>query len=280
MSRFDIRTRSGLISPIIQGQMGAYFDADALAFFARVTAAGGSLSLTEQNAVNQLVLDLKLNSIWTSLLAIYPMVGASAAACSQNLKSSSFTGTFSGGWTYASTGVTPNGTNAYFDTSLIPNTSLTFNSASFSIYSRNNFTPSSTQAWGCTSSSTQLPLLVGTMLSTKGLEGLIYSFNAPDTMVSATGQNLAAMFLTTRTSSSNAKLFRNNTQLASTTTNNQITQPTNSFLFGAYRQLSGIFNYNTFEYAFSSLGNGLSDTQAANFYTNVQTFQTSLSRNV
>jgi hypothetical protein len=70
------------------------YDSDAQAFFDRVTTASGSLSTTEQAAVNQLVLDLKANSIWTPMKAIYPMVGASAAACAQNLKSSSFTGTF------------------------------------------------------------------------------------------------------------------------------------------------------------------------------------------
>jgi hypothetical protein len=59
--------------------------------------------------------------------AIYPMVGASAAACAQNLKSSSFTGTFSSGWTFASTGVTPNGTSAYMDTTFLPSTSFTNN---------------------------------------------------------------------------------------------------------------------------------------------------------
>ena len=59
MGRFDIRTRSGLISPIIQGAMGAYTDVDALAFFARVTAAGGTLTLTEQNAIEALVFLLK-----------------------------------------------------------------------------------------------------------------------------------------------------------------------------------------------------------------------------
>jgi hypothetical protein len=68
------------------------YDSDAQAFFDRVTTASGSLSTTEQAAVNQLVLDLKANSIWTPMKAIYPMVGASAAACAQNLKSSSFTG--------------------------------------------------------------------------------------------------------------------------------------------------------------------------------------------
>ena len=35
------------------------FDPDALAFFARVTAAGGTLSATEKTAVNTLVVQMK-----------------------------------------------------------------------------------------------------------------------------------------------------------------------------------------------------------------------------
>ena len=107
---------------------GGGFDPDAQAFFDRVTTAGGTLTTTEKNATNQLVLDMKSAGIWSSMKAIYPMVGASAAACAQNLKSSSFTGTFSSGWTFASTGVTGNGTSAYMDTSLIPSTSLSASS--------------------------------------------------------------------------------------------------------------------------------------------------------
>ena len=105
----------------------AGFDSDAQAFFDRVTTAGGSLSNTEKTAVNQLVLDMKSYSIWTKMKAIYPMVGASAAACAQNLKSSSFTGTFTSGWTFASTGVTSNGTSAYMNTNFIPSSHYTSN---------------------------------------------------------------------------------------------------------------------------------------------------------
>jgi hypothetical protein len=91
-------------------------DADWLAYYNRVIAAGGSLTTTEQSATLQLVLDLKANSLWTPMKAIYPMVGASAAACKQNLKSASFEGSFTSGWTFASSGVTSNGSSAYFDT--------------------------------------------------------------------------------------------------------------------------------------------------------------------
>ena len=80
------------------------FDADAQAFFDRITTSGGTLTTTEQNATNQLVLDMKSAGIWSAMKAIYPMVGASAAACAQNLKSASFTGTFSSGWTFCEYG--------------------------------------------------------------------------------------------------------------------------------------------------------------------------------
>jgi hypothetical protein len=56
------------------------YDVDAAAFFARVTAAGGTLTLTEKTAVNTLVVQMKADGTWTSMKAIYPMVGASAAS--------------------------------------------------------------------------------------------------------------------------------------------------------------------------------------------------------
>jgi hypothetical protein len=266
-------------SGIIASQI-ASFDADAVAFFNRVTTAGGALSTTEKSAVNTLVVQMKADGTWTPMKALYPMVGASAAACAQNLKSSSFTGTFTSGWTFASTGVTPNGTSAYFDTTLVPNTNLTFNNCSFSLYSRNNFTPISNQSYGVYSSGSALPIIGGTFFTTKAVSGLSYSYLAPDVLQSAIGQNLAAMFLTTRTSASSAKLFRNTTQLAAVTTQGQTTQPTTSFPFGAFRNSTGFQDYNTFEYAFAHIGDGLTDTQASNFYTAVQAFQTTLSRQV
>ena len=115
---------------------GAAVDPDAAAFFARVTAAGGTLSATEESAVNTLVIQMKADGIWTPMKAIYPMVGASAAACAQNLKSSSFTGTFSSGWTFASTGVKGNGSSAYMDSTLNPSVSLSQNSTHISYYTR------------------------------------------------------------------------------------------------------------------------------------------------
>ena len=187
---------------------------------------------------------------------------------------------FNGGWNMSSQGATPNGTNGYADTKLVPNTQLTLNSVSFSAYSRNNFTPTGDQSLGCSSSPINLPLLAQSFTSSKVVNSYLYSFNAPDVMVSSSGQNLAAMFITTRTAANNAKSFRNTTQLASVTTQGQTTQPTNNFFFGAFQGFNFITNYSSFQYAFAHIGDGLTDTEAAILYSLVQQYQTFLNRAV
>ena len=59
MGRFDFKTRTGQISAIIQTQPGSSVDTDAQAYFDRVTAAGGTLSQTEKDAVSSLAISLK-----------------------------------------------------------------------------------------------------------------------------------------------------------------------------------------------------------------------------
>ena len=254
---------------IIASQI-ASFDADAAAFFARVTAAGGTLSSTEKQAVNQLVLDLKANSLWTSMKAIYPMVGASAAACAQNLKSSSFTGTFTSGWTFASTGVKPNGTSAYMNTGLIPSVDFTtITSSHLTTYSR-------TQLRGGVDIGTGGP---GEFALSADLNiSSIYAYASIGTNSANSANNTSkGFFLANRQTSTNLKAIQNNTTLASSTTLPTDTRPTVSV---SLAQLNGSGLRSAREIAFSSIGDGLTDTQASNFYTAVQVFQTTLSRNV
>ena len=116
-SRFGLRTRTGQISSIIQGQYAPSNDPDAQAFI----NAAGITGTTQQSAINTLVVSLKANNIWTKFDAIYPMVGGTATTHKFNLKNPADTNaayrlSFVGGWTHSSTGALPNGTNAYADT--------------------------------------------------------------------------------------------------------------------------------------------------------------------
>jgi hypothetical protein len=251
---------------------GGGFDPDAQAFFDRVTTAGGTLSETEKTATNTLVIALKANSLWTPMQAIYPMVGASAAACAQNLKSSSFTGSFSSGWTFASTGVTPNGTSAFMDTGLNPNTSLSLDSTHLSYYSRTNISADQVDM-GCVSGINGCYLIFN-------FSGIGYSsINDSESQRTSPANPSTGFLIGSRNSSSQEKYFTNN--VAQTRTSNSTTKPNRNIVLSGYRTgISTILYYNTKQCAFSSIGDGLDDTQASNFYTAVQTFQTTLSRNV
>ena len=251
---------------------GGGFDPDAQAFFNRVTAAGGTLSATEQTATNQLVLDMKSAGIWTPMKAIYPMVGASAAACAQNLKSSSFTGTFSSGWTFASNGVTPNGTSAYMDTNFSPFTQLVANSAHSSFYLR---TPLSSNATGygvVRNDYTERMDIIN-------FSGTLYSaIGIGTTQCATTTTPYQSLILGSRINSTSNKLYTIGVLRDTKTALNTSNLPSNNYWLGAVNISGGFFTSQ--QCAFASLGDGLTDTQASNFYTSVQTFQTTLSRNV
>jgi hypothetical protein len=113
-------------------------DADAAAFLTAAGITDGTIT----SGINQLFLSLKSNSLYTKMKAFYPLVGGSASSCKFNMITptdldASFRLSFAGGWSYASTGITPNGTTGYADTFLNPSTVLTQNSIAYGAYCSN-----------------------------------------------------------------------------------------------------------------------------------------------
>ena len=261
-------------TPINLGMIGSQsigFDNDAEAFFLRVTTAGGTLTLSEQMAVNTLVLDMKATGTWTGMKAIYPMVGGSAAACSQNLKSSSFTGTFTSGWTFASTGVTPNGNSAYMNTNFIPSTHLSVDSTHASLYLNTNNLQATTD-----------PVDLGSFnsVSQSTISLSFLSRNLGNSINGGTQTTAAGFGITSKTSATVTTLYKNGVNVASG--NSGGTLPTFD-CYLANLSIGGspyVAGYTNNRIAFHSLGDALDSTQAANLYNSVQTFQTTLSRQV
>ena len=248
---------------------GGGFDPDAQAFFDRVTTAGGTLTTTEQNATNQLVLDMKSAGIWSAMKAVYPMVGASAAACAQNLKSSSFTGSFSSGWTFASTGVTPNGTSAYFDTNLNLNTMNSINDISYGYYSRTNNQSTGSFGWGVPSALS--PLNEFWIRYTDGNKyGYIFdSANDGGATSDCSGFNAMSRIAST------TKYIQLNSSIVTYSSASSGSLSSRNFIFA-----QGSQGYENRENAFGFIANGLTSTNLSNFYTALQAFQTTLLRQV
>ena len=255
------------------------FDTDAQAF---ITAAAIT-DATQQSAINTLVVDLKGYSIWTKMKALYPFVGGTSTSNSYNLKNTSqYQITWSGGVTHASTGVTFNGTNGYANTNFAPNSVLTANSNHISLYSRTTAARANGVAldfgqgtdlnisngiWGCSRRSSNNALYGATNASAQGL-------------LTAANTNGSGMFVNSITSATSRKIYRNTSILGTLTTNISQTLSAPNMFIGAYNNNGSPNLYSDYEAAFFSIGDGLDDTEAANFYTAVQAFQTALSRNV
>jgi hypothetical protein len=227
-----------------------------------------------------LVVDLKGYSIWTKFKAIYPVVGGSASSHAVNLKTpGTYNLTFATGWTHGSTGMTPNGSSAFANTNLIESSVLTFNNIHLSVYSRTNSDGNfcdlgSIKGFGFNN------VLSG--VYPKSSNVFLTRINDENPGISNTISSLGH-FISNRISSTELR-SRQNGVLKQITVNSVInSQITNSYYIGALNGTGyglGPIAYSNRECAFASIGDGLTDTDATNLYTVVQTYQTALSRNV
>jgi hypothetical protein len=257
-------------------------DPDAQAF---ITAAGLT-NPTQQNAINTLVLSLKANNIWQKFKAIYPFVGGTATTHKFNLinpadTNAAFRLVFSGGWTHSSNGALPNGTNGYANTFLSPSTSLTNNNTHMSYYSRTNTQGANKGLIGASVGGSFIPLY--TIYGRSGSNVFFmdsYNYNTNRNQgAETTGQSF---LLSTRISNTSFKSFRNNSLVATGVNANadNVTGINFPISIGGLNLGGSVSQFSDFQCAFASIGDGLTDTEAANFYTAVQAFNTTLGRQV
>ena len=241
--------------------------------------AASITNLTQANAINTLVTELKSAGIWTKMKAIYPFVGGSAQSHKFDLKDprdldAAFRLTFSGGWTHSSTGILPNGTNAYADTKLIPSQRYSTNSSvSFGVYSRNDKLENSSELSAYSGASQNMGM------EPRWSDGKFYGYAWQDgfstTSVTPNSGSLGLLSVT-RQSSNILKTFRNNILIGNQTSTVSGTFPTNSVRLS----MGGVAGYSSREKAFAYIGDGISDNEISLLSTAVQRFQTSLSRHV
>lgn len=263
-----------IINPYIFGGL----DPDAQAF---LTAAGITDS-TITTAINTLCLDLKSNNLWTKMKAVYPFVGGTATTHKWNLKdpqdtNAAFRLTFNGGITHSSNGVFFDGINGYANTYLSPSGALTANSNHLSNYSR-------TSAQRVAGSN---DMGVGDNIG--GTNALVICIRRPGdvcyyldnaVLISNSNTNGQGLYIGTTRANNDRKYFKNTLSLGtSTTLQNQVLSTFNYFI-GCYNAGGTPSTYADFETAFASIGDGLNDTEVTNFYNLIQTFQTTLSRQV
>jgi len=247
---------------------------DAQAFI----LAAGITDPTQQSAITTLVSQLKTYGIWGKMKAIYPFVGGSASSHKFNLKDprdldAAFRLTFFGGWTHSSTGAKPNGTTGYANTLFQPSISSTLNSHGIGYYATENTTNLGDPIqMGANNSGTQSLILASKNTTMFGA--------ADGTNISGAISGGAGLFSVHRTSSTVTTIYKNAALINSGNSGGSL--PIAMIYIGniSVNYIPYSSGYVNSEFRLSYISDGLTDAEAANFYTAVQAYQTTLGRAV
>jgi hypothetical protein len=254
---------------------GIGLDPDAVAFL----TAAGITDATITLAIETLVLDLKGYGIWTKMKALYPFVGGTAVTHKFNLKdpqdtNAAFRLAFSGGWTHSATGAKPNGVNSFANSFLNQLLNGQQDSAHISYYSRTTSNGAEIEIGSTTNNFANGSLIE---IRTSGIT--YYKVNTTSNYMTYTDPDAKGFYMANRTLSNLTNAWKNGIKesQASTASN---TPANNNVYLGAVNNVSTPQFFTTKECALASIGDGLTDTEAANYYTAVQAFQTTLARQV
>ena len=251
-------------------------DADAAEFI----STAGIVDGTQQDALNELVTDLKSAGIWTKMVAVYPFVGGTATTHKYNLKNpvdsdAAFRLTFGAGVSHSSAGMTPNGANnASGFTHIRVDTQLSQNDVYCGIYIGTNVAEDRPD-FGAISGGNGIQ--AATRLAANGFSTKLF-----DTTNDVTTSTDSRGFSQISRLSSTGYYQQKDSDYQTFITRTSATPPTNEYMAigGIGTAETTSTSVSTKTVSFAVFGQGLSTTEMDDFYTAVQTFQTTLGRNV
>jgi len=252
----------------------ATVDTDAQTFL----TAASITATTQVNAVNELVKDLKSAGLWTKMKAVYPFVGGTATSHKWNLKDPRDTNdayrlVFYGGWTHSSTGVLPNGTDAYSNTFLNPSLVMTSTDSHASVYSRTSTFDGSAERHFFGANSLRMYHFRYTAYARLG-----GATDIPNSVQTNTAGNSSGFFMSNR-SSSTIYLYKNGTAIEGSGSASGGFDNVNIYL-GAWNYNNSVNGRSNKEMSLVSFGNSLTSDELDAYYNIVEKFQFSLGRSI
>jgi hypothetical protein len=281
----DVMLGSQRMDDVLQGR--SFGNDDDVINFINATGITNTEIVT---ALDTFVTTLKNDGIWTKLYALYPFVGGTQNTNRVNLiNTASFNLGFTGSWVYNDNGISSNGIDTWANTSFFPSSSFSnyVRNSSMAVFVRTD-TTSSGYDMGAETNSPSPGLVRNYFISKNAASASQYDIglNPLTTPSSVTGSGFWIATVS-GSNTNNQRIYRNGTNLASKT--NLIgteETPTSSIAIAANNVGGGFVpggNVNAFtseSYSLASIGQGFTDTQASLYNTAVQTFQTTLGRNV
>jgi hypothetical protein len=246
-------------------------DPDAQAFL----TAAGITDATITSAINDLVISLKADGIWSKMIAIYPLVGGTASTHKWNLKDprdldAAFRLTFVGSPTHSSDGIQGNGSSQYANTHLNPFSVLSLNNASSFFYT--NLNSGTGVDFGAFNNLENTAFQV----NKNNASSLFVARANQISTTTIAGNTNNGFFGINRTNSSNYVI---NQEGSLQTVNLSSVALINLNIFLTALNVAGSPDfYSARRYAFYCFGEGLNSTEQGNLKTAVDTFQTDLNR--
>ena len=242
--------------------------------------ATGITNTTQANAITRLVQDLVAAGqlhprvpAMSKLRVLYPLVGGTAAAHSINLVDvSAYAATWHGNPTHTANGVQPNGIDQYADTNL-PASAIDPHDSHIAFYADQAVADENRGGQGVAgrAASQDRDFLLS---YNRGNLSLYVSANDNALVAYSQPQTLAGLLIGTRTSSSDARLYHNGSQVGASTALDYSLMPTGTILFGAAQEGTT----SRVPFSFFSVGAGLSSAEQLPYYQAIQTYQAALNR--
>lgn len=248
-------------------------DTDAAAVISACSLSAGA----QQNACYFLIGALKYYSLWSKMTALYGFVGGSAASHAVNWKTPGvYNITWSGTVTHNSNGITGDGSTGYGDTGINALSVLSTNSAHLSLYSRTN---SAIAAYDMGCGAYPSPQQF-TMYLKYTTNACATGISCAESISKSNVTDSQGLTIGSRTGASAVALYKRGVPLVKATTAS-IAMPNYNVMICARRQgTGGVSDFSNRNLSFCSIGFGLSDTDAINLSSIVQSFQTILGRAV
>jgi hypothetical protein len=255
-----------------------YFNKDHYNLSNAFNYAARLSSTSQQTTINNLVDSLTSAGLLSKIYAIYPMIGGTAESHGINLTDVTNNLTFNGGWTHTSSGATPNGSNAYAGSGY----GVVVNNAHISYYSLTS--EAGGGDFGATGGNYQASAYLRTNSSNPyGANISLYIMTTHIAFSTFANNDGKGYYIANRTNSTQQMMFKNNVKSIANV--NSSAAPTTAINFGVVPALNTSsptagWSYGNKLCAFATIGYGLTDAEASSLRTIVQSYQTSLGRQV
>ena len=256
--------------PVFVGDVN---DPDAQKF---IDASG--ISGSNATAINTLVVALKnTGSLWDKLYVAYPFIGATTSSFKWNLKDTgSYSASFVNNPVPSTTGIQFNGTNNYMDTNYSITAPVT-SSFHISYYKRTGRNTGDNIDAGTFNETTARGIFLSSQLTSTLSRARQYATAMDNSAAPYTGS-----FMTTA-DTTHSSLYKGSTEVSTISLSNPGALTTGSITLGGLRRTQGagdVAYHTSGSYAFMTIGQHISGSDATNLTTIIQNYQTTLGRQV